>query len=44
MDAARLYESPVHGRSPHGTDGVWSAPQVDQLIAVRADIRGRTAA
>jgi type I site-specific restriction endonuclease len=44
MEAARLYESPFTDVSPHGPEGVFSAAQVDQLVAVLTDIRARAAA
>ncbi len=44
MEAARLYESPFTDLSPRGPEGVFSADQVDQLVAVLVDIRERAAA
>ena len=44
MDAALLYESPFTDRSPRGPEGVFSSVQVDQLVAVLAEIRERAAA
>jgi type I restriction enzyme R subunit len=44
MGAARLYESPFTDVSPRGPEGVFSPAQVDQIVAVLADIRQRAAA
>jgi type I restriction enzyme R subunit len=44
MEASRLYESPFTYLSPRGPEGVFSAVQVDQLVAVLAEIRERAAA
>lgn len=43
MEPALLYESPFTDVSPRGPEGVFSSTQVDQLVAVLADIRGRAA-
>ncbi len=39
MEPARLYESPFTDLTPRGPDGLFSAPQVDELIAVLVGIR-----
>jgi type I site-specific restriction endonuclease len=44
MEGARLYESPFTDLSPRGPEGVFSSAQVDQLVAVLAEIRERAAA
>jgi type I restriction enzyme R subunit len=44
MDPKLLYESPFTDNSPRGPEGVFSSRQVDQLVAVLADIRERAAA
>jgi type I restriction enzyme, R subunit len=43
MDAELLYKSPFIDISPTGPEGVFSSAQVDQLVAVLADIRQRAA-
>ena len=42
MELALLYESPFTALTPQGPEGLFTAPQVDELIAVLATIR-RTA-
>ena len=44
MDPKRLYESPFTDVNPKGPEGVFSSVQVDQLVAVLAEIRERAAA
>jgi type I restriction enzyme R subunit len=44
MDAARLYESPYIDFSPQGVEGVFSPTQVDELISVLEEVRGRAIA
>jgi type I restriction enzyme R subunit len=44
MEPSRLYESPFTDMSPRGPEGVFSSSQVDQLVAVLAEIRERAAA
>ena len=44
MDAARLYESPYTDFNPQGVDGVFTSPQVDELISVLDEIRKRAIA
>jgi type I restriction enzyme R subunit len=44
MDPKLLYESPFTDKSPRGPEGVFSSVQVDQLVAVLAEIRERAAA
>jgi type I restriction enzyme R subunit len=39
MAVARLYESPFTDLTPHGPDGIFSADDVDKLVAVLDDIR-----
>jgi type I restriction enzyme R subunit len=34
MDAALLYESPFTDLTPQGPDGLFTSPQVDELVAV----------
>ena len=41
MDAARLYESPYTDFNPLGVDGVFKAPQVDQLIEILDEVKKR---
>jgi hypothetical protein len=40
MDPKRLYESPVTDVNARGPEGVFSSAQVDQLVAVLAEIVG----
>jgi type I restriction enzyme R subunit len=42
IEAARLYESPFTDLTPHGPDGLFSTPQVDELLAAIEQVR-RTA-
>jgi type I restriction enzyme, R subunit len=44
MDPKRLYESPFTDVNPRGPEGLFSSVQVDQLVAVLAEIRERAAA
>ena len=44
MDAAALYSTPYTDFSPTGVDGVFTSPQVDELISVLDDIRKRATA
>ena len=44
MEPKLLYESPFTDKSPQGPEGVFSSVQVDQLVAVLAEIRERAAA
>jgi type I restriction enzyme R subunit len=44
MDAALLYESPFIDHSPHGPEGLFSPQQVERLVGVLREIRGRAAA
>jgi type I restriction enzyme R subunit len=39
MDAAMLYESPFTDLTPRGPDGLFSSGQVDELLAVIAEVR-----
>ena len=39
MDAALLYESPFTDITPHGPDGLFTSPQVDELVAVLAQVQ-----
>jgi type I restriction enzyme, R subunit len=39
MDAALLYESPFTDLTPQGPDGLFTSPQVDELVAVLARVR-----
>jgi len=44
LEAARLYESPYTDFSPRGVDGVFSRPQVDELVSVLETVRQRAIA
>jgi type I restriction enzyme R subunit len=44
MPVARLYESPFTDLSPRGPEGLFGGEQLDQLVAVLADIRRAAAA
>ena len=44
MEPAMLYQSPFTDLTPHGPEGLFSAGQVDHLVAVLRDIRDRAAA
>jgi type I restriction enzyme R subunit len=44
MEARLLYESPYTDYSPLGVDGLFTSEQVDELVAILADIRRRAAA
>ena len=39
MDAALLYESPFTDLTPHGPDGLFTSSQVDELMAVLAQVK-----
>ena len=39
MDASLLYESPFTDLTPHGPDGLFTSPQVDELMAVLAQVK-----
>ena len=43
MDAARLYESPFTDLSPAGPEALFSAAQVDKIVAVLHDVRAKVA-
>ena len=44
MEAALLYESPLTDVSPQGPEAIFSSAQVDRMISILADIRGKAAA
>ena len=44
MDPARLYESPFTDINPRGPEGVFTEPQVDELVTVLKAIRQTAAA
>ena len=44
MDAARLYESPFTDLAARGPDGLFPSPQVDELVAVLQEVKGRALA
>jgi type I restriction enzyme R subunit len=44
MDPARLYESPFTDGSPRGPEGVFTEPQVDELVSLLKEIRQTAAA
>ncbi len=44
MEAARLYESPFTDLTARGPDGLFSAPQVDELLAAIEQVRQRAIA
>jgi type I restriction enzyme R subunit len=44
MDPARLYESPFTDINPRGPEGVFTEPQVDELVSVLNEIRQTAAA
>ena len=39
MDASLLYESPFTDLTPHGPDGLFTSTQVDELMAVLAQVK-----
>lgn len=39
MDTAMLYESPFTDLTPRGPDGLFSAPQVEELLAAIEQVR-----
>jgi type I restriction enzyme R subunit len=43
MEPSRLYESPFTDVSPRGPEGLFSSGEVDQLISLLSEIRGRAA-
>ena len=43
MDAARLYESPFTDLSPAGPEALFSAEQVDKIVAVLHEVRAKVA-
>lgn len=43
MDPGLLYDSPFTDVHPRGPEGLFSSEQVDELVAVLAEIRGRAA-
>ena len=44
MEAAILYESPFTDRAPHGPNGLFSATQVEALVAALASVRATAVA
>lgn len=44
MEPAALYASPYTDISPQGVDGVFTSPQVDELISILDDVRQRAIA
>ena len=44
MDAALLYESPFTDIMPRGPDGLFTAPQVDELLSILDEVRMRAIA
>jgi type I restriction enzyme R subunit len=44
MEARLLYESPFTDLSPQGPDGVFTSAQVDELLALLAQVRERALA
>ena len=39
MDASLLYESPFTDLTPHGPDGLFTSSQVDELMAILAQVK-----
>jgi type I restriction enzyme R subunit len=44
VEAARLYESPFTDLTPHGPDGIFDGPQVDELVRVLDSVRATATA
>jgi type I restriction enzyme, R subunit len=44
MDAALLYESPFTDITPQGPDGLFTSPQVDELVSVLEEVYARAVA
>jgi type I restriction enzyme R subunit len=44
MDAALLYESPFTDLTPHGPEGLFTPPQLDDLVAVLEQVDAQAAA
>jgi type I restriction enzyme R subunit len=44
MDAALLYESPFTDITPQGPDGIFTTPQVDELISILNEVKANAAA
>ncbi|MGI8820449.1 MAG: type I restriction-modification enzyme R subunit C-terminal domain-containing protein [Chthoniobacterales bacterium] len=44
VDVAALYDSPYTDVSPRGPDGLFDAPQVEQIVEILHDVRGRAIA
>jgi type I restriction enzyme R subunit len=44
MEPSRLYESPFTDLAPQGPDAIFSAPQVDELLAVLDQVRAAAVA
>jgi type I restriction enzyme, R subunit len=43
MEAARLYESPFTDLNPRGVEGLFDAPQVDELLSILTNVRANAA-
>jgi type I restriction enzyme R subunit len=44
MDAALLYESPFTDITPQGPDGLFTSPQVDELVLILDEVHARAVA
>jgi type I restriction enzyme R subunit len=44
MDAALLYESPFIDLTPQGPEGLFTSPQVDELVAILERVRSTAVA